>query len=129
MREKSKRISTSGPATSLTSSPFAHLLSPVDSGTGEDCPAPLPSPAPPVANAAPAFRITRTKKGNYPIFLEKRTAGKTVTVIRNASGDLETLVSLLKKKCAAGGKAYADYVEIQGDHCAKVELFLRENGI
>ncbi len=129
MGDKGKRISTSGPPTSLTSSPFAHLLSPVDAVSDADVPVPSPSSVPPAAKVSPAFRITRTKKGNYPIFLEKRAAGKMVTVIRNVSGDLEALLSMLKKKCAAGGKAFEDSVEIQGDHCAKIELFLRENGI
>ncbi|HPO16598.1 MAG TPA: hypothetical protein PLI09_24390 [Candidatus Hydrogenedentes bacterium] len=129
MSGKNKRISTSGPATSLTSSPFAQLRSAEGFPAVADNPPPHSPQAPPKIKSAPAFRIARTKKGNYPIFLEKRAAGKTVTVIRNVSGDLDALLALLKKKCAAGGKAFEDSVEIQGDHCAKIESFLRENGI
>lgn len=129
MSGKNKRISTSGPATSLTSSPFAQLLSTENLPSAENTPGVPPSQNPPKPKPAAAFRIARTKKGNYPIFLEKRAAGKMVTVIRNVSGDLEALLSLLKKKCAAGGKAFEDSVEIQGDHCVKIESFFRENGM
>lgn len=58
--------------------------------------------------------------------MERRAAGKSVTIVRNLSGDTEGLLALLKKHCAAGGKAFADSIEIQGDHRAKVEAFLRE---
>lgn len=75
------------------------------------------------------FHVERTRKGGYPIFLEKRAAGKTVTIIRNLSGDTEALLALLKKRCAAGGKALVDSVEIQGDHRTKVDAFLREKGL
>ena len=75
------------------------------------------------------FRVAKTRKGDYPIFLEKRAAGKTVTILRNLSGDTDALLASLKKRCAAGGKAFADSLEIQGDHRAKVDAFLREKGI
>jgi translation initiation factor 1 len=76
----------------------------------------------------PEFRVARTRKGEYPIFLERRAAGKTVTIVRNLSGDTNALLALLKRHCAAGGKAFADCVEIQGDHRSKVNSFLREKG-
>ena len=61
--------------------------------------------------------------------MEKRRAGKVVTIIRNVSGNTDVLVTALKKRCAAGGKAFADSVEIQGDHGSRVEVFLREKGL
>lgn len=129
MREKKQRIDTSGPVSPLTSNPFADLLGgTLHSPEPNRAPAPSPEAAPTV-KTSPPFRIARTKKGGYPIFLEKRAAGKTVTVLRNVSGDAEALLALLKKRCAAGGKAFDDSVEIQGDHCARVEAFLREKAL
>ncbi len=129
MKKEKIRIDTSGPPASLTSNPFAELLGNLPE-TPVSSPAPASSAAPRSADKpAPGFRIAKTRKGGYPIFLEKRAAGKTVTVLRNLSGDTESLLSLLKKRCAAGGKAFEDSIEIQGDHCAKVEAFLREQSL
>jgi len=126
MKKKAKRIETSGAATSLTSNPFSQLNA---TSLPDD-----PVPAPPSEcvredTPRPEFQVERTRKGGYPIFLEKRRAGKVVTIIRNVSGNTDALVAALKKRCAAGGKAYADSVEIQGDHRTKVEAFLREKGL
>ena len=130
MREKAKRLDTAGPASSLRSNPFSQLPVPPPENLGAN---PVPA-LPPHAEARedtphPAFRVTKTRKGDYPIFLERRAAGKTVTILRNLSGDTDALLASLKKRCAAGGKAFADSVEIQGDHRAKVDAFLREKGI
>ena len=128
MREKPKRIDTAGPASPLTSNPFAQLVTPHENP--DEVPAPAQPPQNPHEDKLQVkVRIERTKKGNYPIFAEKRSAGKTVTIIRNLSGDTEALLKLLKKHCAAGGKAFTDSVEIQGDHRGKVEVFLREKGL
>lgn len=128
MKEKSKRLDVSGPASSLTSNPFAQL-----SGTPPEKLSENPVPVPPVkpheVKVQVRFRIERTRKGGYPIFVEKRAAGKTVTIIRSVFGDTDALLSLLKKRCAAGGKAFTDSVEIQGDHRSKVEALLREQGL
>jgi translation initiation factor 1 (eIF-1/SUI1) len=121
MKEKNVRMNDVEPGLPLTSNPFAQLL-----GGGAETPAPAP---PAAKKPAPAFHVEKTRKGGYPIFVEKRSAGKSVTVIRNISGDAEALFTLLKKRCAAGGKAFADSVEIQGDHRAKVEALLREMGL
>lgn len=126
MREKTKRIEVAGPVTPLTSNPFAGLkTTPI--GNGADVPPPAQVPAD--RQPQPPFRIERTRKGGYPIFVENRAAGKTVTIIRNLSGDTEALLKLLNKYCAAGGKAFPDSIEIQGDHRAKLEGFLREKGL
>ncbi len=121
MSDRPKRLDTSGPPTSLTSNPFASL------GT---VPHEQLAEAPPRTEAPsqPKFRIERTRKGGYPIAVERRSAGKTVTIVRNVSGDTDALLSLLKKHCAAGGKAYEDSVEVQGNHLAKVEALLRQEG-
>jgi translation initiation factor 1 len=59
-----------------------------------------------------------------PVFLEKRPGGKSVTVIRNLSGDLDGLLRLLKRQIGAGGVVREGAIEIQGDHRARVEAFL-----
>ena len=129
MREKAKRIKTSGPATSLTSNPLSQLsITLPDDHTSISVPAP-PSDCVREDKPRPEFHVARTRKGGYPILLEKRRAGKVVTIIRNVSGNTDVLVAALKKRCAAGGKALADSVEIQGDHGSKVEAFLREKGL
>lgn len=87
------------------------------------------SEKPALSKPAAPFRVARTRKGGYPISVERRAAGKTVTVVRNVSGDTEALLTMLKKRCAAGGKAFEDSVEVQGDHRDKVEAFLREQGL
>lgn len=129
MREKQKRIDTSGPAAPLTSNPFAALGAVPSDALAPEPAAVAPEPAAPVAAASPAFRIARTKKGDYPIFVERRAAGKTVTILRNLTGNTDALLSLLKKHCATGGKAFEDSVEIQGDHREKMKVFLKNQGL
>ena len=72
------------------------------------------------------FRVGKTRKGGWPVSLEKRPAGKVVTVIRNVTGDAERLLSVLKKRCGAGGVVREGSVEVQGDHRTKVEAFFTE---
>lgn len=111
----------------LTNNPFGALKSlkrnlpqaDVREAEPESAPAAVPLVSAP-------YRVAKTKKGNYPVFVEKRAKGKVVTVIRNVSGDRETLAALLKKKCGAGGRVEADTVEIQGDQKSAVERVLRE---
>ncbi|MDX9974892.1 MAG: translation initiation factor [FCB group bacterium] len=103
----------------LTDNPFAALR--------PDAPAPRPTPEPPQIESSSGFRVERTRKGGLPIFLEKRPGGKSVTVIRNLSGDLEEVLTRLKKLCGAGGALKDDTIEIQGDHRPKIETYLKEN--
>jgi len=61
----------------------------------------------------------------------KHRGGKTVTVISGvpASDDaLAVLVQQLKKLCASGGTLKDGIIEIQGDHCDKVQAKLIELG-
>lgn len=127
MNEKDRRVDTAGPVSSLTSNPFSQLAA-VPRDWLPEGPVGLPQASTRTGNSTPCFRVGKTKKGGYPISMERRAAGKSVTIIRNLSGDTEALLALLKKHCAAGGKAFADSVEVQGDHGAKIEAFLRDRG-
>jgi len=123
MKEKKPQANTNSPEAAPDTSPFAQLL-----GKFPETSTPKPDttvPLKPVLN----FRVARTKKGGYPIFLEKRPGGKTMTIIRNVSGDSDALLTLLKKRCAAGGKAFEDWVEVQGDHCDRIQTLLRGLGL
>ncbi len=118
------RIETGPASDPLKHSPFAALQ------TGS-APQPTVPPAEPPASpeVEPAsFRVARTRKGGLPIFVENRPKGKVATVIRNVSGDADALLSILKKRCGAGGLVRDDTVEIQGDHRDTVEGFLKQSG-
>lgn len=61
----------------------------------------------------------------------KHRGGKTVTVITGvpASNDaLTVLAQQLKKLCGSGGTVKDGVIEIQGDHCNKVQSKLTELG-
>src|SRR2546421_1372030 len=67
-------------------------------------------------------RVMRDRKGR---------GGKTVTVIDGVMGseaELTTLAQQLKKLCASGGTVKDGVIEIQGDHCDKVQTKLTEMG-
>lgn len=81
-----------------------------------------------LTNAAPAkkndgfVRIMRDRK---------RRAGKTVTLITGVPGSADELAALaqqLKKLCGSGGTLKDDIIEIQGDHCDKIQAKLTELG-
>jgi translation initiation factor 1 (eIF-1/SUI1) len=123
MNKRNTRIDTNAEATPLMHNPFAAL-----SGDG------LPTANPPQRAHAeilpdapgPSFAIHKTKKGGYPIFVEKRGGNKKVTLIRNLTGDLKGLLTALKKHCSAGGVLREDAIELQGDHRSRVEDFLKQ---
>lgn len=117
------RIDTASERQPLTTNPFMALAGAGrDAQPGEDIQGAPPPPVQPVGG--PIFSFQRTRKGGFPVFLEKRPNGKTVTVIRNLSGDLDGLLSALKRQCGAGGVVRDGAVEIQGDHRHRVETFL-----
>jgi translation initiation factor 1 len=61
----------------------------------------------------------------------KHRGGKTVTVINGVMGseaELATLAQQLKKLCGSGGTVKDGVIEIQGDHCDKVQAKLSEQG-
>lgn len=126
-RVKHKKTYVSGSGPEPDSNPFSKLAGKFPDAPEED--STLVSDKPGPAKPIPPFRVARTRKGGYPISVERRAAGKTVTIVRNVSGDVDALLTMLKKRCAAGGKAFEDSLEVQGDHCDKVEAFLREQGL
>ncbi len=61
----------------------------------------------------------------------KHRGGKTVTVITGVPASEDALASLaqqLKKLCGSGGTVKDGVIEIQGDHCDKVQAKLTELG-
>jgi translation initiation factor 1 len=120
MAKQRPRIPTRD-ATPLTDTPFAGLLG--GSGNADSGPAPE---AEPVAAAASGLVVTRTRKGGLPIALERRPGGRTVTILRQASGDLAGALAELKRRCGAGGALRDGALELQGDHVAEVEAYVRE---
>ena len=61
----------------------------------------------------------------------KQRGGKTVTVITGVPVSEEALTGLaqqLKKLCGSGGTVKDGTIEIQGDHCDKVQAKLTEMG-
>jgi translation initiation factor 1 len=61
----------------------------------------------------------------------KQRGGKTVTVITGVPGNddaLTTLAQQLKKLCGSGGTVKDGNIEIQGDHCDKVQEKLTQLG-
>jgi len=59
----------------------------------------------------------------------KHRGGKTVTVITGVPGnEMAALAQQLKKLCGSGGTVKDDIIEIQGDHCDKVQAKLTELG-
>ncbi len=61
----------------------------------------------------------------------KHRGGKTVTVITGVPANNETITTLaqqLKKLCGSGGTVKDGVIEIQGDHCEKVQARLNDLG-
>ncbi len=59
----------------------------------------------------------------------KQRGGKTVTVIVGVPGsDITQLAQQLKKLCGSGGTVKDGNIEIQGDHCDKVQAKLTAQG-
>ncbi|MBI2421620.1 MAG: translation initiation factor [Candidatus Hydrogenedentes bacterium] len=120
MPEKRKRIPTPSMAEPLMDSPFARAL-----GRLEGALPPGPAAPAAVSKAAPVpWKIEKTRKGGWPLAVERRGGGKEVTILRNVSGDLKALLRELQKTCGAGGTAREDSVEIQGSHIAAIARFL-----
>lgn len=67
--------------------------------------------------------------GVVRVFREKGgRGGKTVTVVRGLSGDLNAVAKDLKRHCATGGAVKDGAIEIQGDHRDKVVARLLSEG-
>ena len=76
---------------------------------------------------APAWRVRGTKKGDWPIDVEKRKH-HTVTCIRNVSGDANVLCTELQDALGAGGTVRGSVVELQGAHTDRCVAFLAAQG-
>lgn len=78
-----------------------------------------------VGNRPPGDGVVR-------IFREtKGRAGKAVTVVRGLELDAASLAELaqqLKASCGCGGSVKAGAIEVQGDHCDKVQALLKSQG-
>lgn len=62
---------------------------------------------------------------------ERRSGGKTVTIVSgldSAASDLPQLLKKLRTACAAGGTVGDGCVEIQGDHRDRIVELLRQMG-
>jgi len=78
--------------------------------------------------------VTSSKKSDGIVRVmrdRKQRGGKTVTVITGILADAEALATLaqqLKKLCGSGGTLKGTTIEIQGDHCEKVQAKLTALG-
>ncbi|MFP6581866.1 MAG: hypothetical protein VCD00_04850 [Candidatus Hydrogenedentota bacterium] len=119
-RQKKKRIDVSSEREELSDNPFATLAANVS-----DLPeAPLNQNAKAKAEIISLYQVARTRKGNWPVRIEKRGGGKIVTIVEQISGDGKAFLKALQKSLGTGGKFDGSTVQIQGDHVAKVEAFL-----
>ncbi len=80
----------------------------------------------------PASTSTPTKKSDGIVRVmrdRKQRGGKTVTIITGLPDtDLAPLAQQLKKLCGSGGTVKDGNIEIQGDHCDKVQAKLTTQG-
>jgi translation initiation factor 1 len=88
-------------------------------------------------NQSMGVGVGQTKKGDGIVRImrdRKHRGGKSVTVITGieatgASDEaITTLGQQLKKLCGSGGTVKDGIIEIQGDHCEKVQAKLTEMG-
>ena len=128
MTKKKKRARLEMDDKPLQHNPFAQLKGGQE-GHSEAVPKSAEAPAPPAETAAPAWQVARTRKGGWPVRIERRAAGKTVTRVERVSGDTEALARTLKQLCGVGGRALPDSVEVQGDKVDQIGQFLdRQQG-
>lgn len=75
---------------------------------------------------------TRKSDGTVRVMRDRKgRGGKTVTVITGVPASDEAITALaqqLKKFCGSGGTVKDGVIEIQGDHCEKVQAKLSEMG-
>lgn len=77
--------------------------------------------------AAPTAPVAVQPKGATRLRLERRAAGRMVTMITGLPGspsEVETLGRQLRTACGTGGTVRDGTVELQGDQREKVEAFL-----
>ena len=79
-----------------------------------------------------SYTVRATKKGNVPVVIESRKHHKVV-VLSNVEGDIEKLLSILKKKLGTGGSVQKgnNSIEISGGkdkHLEVITKFCIESG-
>lgn len=65
------------------------------------------------------------------VFITRRKFGKLMTVVTGIDSkniDLKDLVKDLKNRCACGGTAKENRIELQGDHKKQVKAMLLKKG-
>jgi translation initiation factor 1 len=124
MAKPKQRVTASGTPPRPEDNPFSGLAG--LAGALPNGPEPPAPDSVPIA-AAPAWTVARTRKGGWPLAIEKRAGGRCVTVLTSVSGDAEALLTLLRKHCGSGGAVREGAVEIQGDHRSRIEAFLGKN--
>ena len=73
------------------------------------------------------YFVRRTKKGSFPLRVEKRSSGKKVTIVDNLVGNSKALLQDMKNKFGTGGIIKEDSLELQGDCLHKVSKYFNEN--
>jgi translation initiation factor 1 (eIF-1/SUI1) len=110
---KSRKRVPLGESAPLADNPFAALEG---EASDDDASSRVTVPASGSAKSPPAYSVEKTRKGGWPLSLEKRRGGKTVTVLDRVSGDAKGLLKRLRRECGAGGSLQDERIEIQGDH-------------
>jgi translation initiation factor 1 len=123
-KDRTKRIDTGGDPEPLTDNPFAAL-----GGLDRDALPEAPEAARPASESPPPapFTVERTRKGGWPVRVERRPGGRSATVVDRVSGDAKALLGALKTLCGAGGTVREGAVEVQGDHAARIAAWLDAN--
>ena len=102
----------------LGDSPFAVLGAPAPKAPDKVPEAVSPKPS------RDAFHVVKSRKGNWPVAIERRGGGKVVTLLRNVEGDAGALLAALRRHCGAGGALREEGIESQGDQRGKITAFL-----
>jgi len=84
-----------------------------------------------------SYRVRASKKGGFPVTIEKRKCGKKVVLVSAVEGDVSALLSDLKRYLGAGGvvrypnaaRRDRGTAEIQGErHAERIREFLANSG-
>jgi len=88
----------------------------------------------PVGECVCAAQAAAARKGDGVVRVSRETkgrGGKAVTVIRGVALDDLALAALgkrLRAACGSGGTVKDGVIEVQGDHCERVMVWLKEDG-
>lgn len=100
---------------------------------GEEAKSPLQSPKRPRTPASSSSKAPATGGGKgIRVRLERRPGGRDITTVLGVPGSGEAIATLardLRAACGAGGTVRDGVIELQGDQCDKVRVFLTTKGI